>query len=129
MNDFQNELNRVVNGFVAQITELARRAAIDTLEAALGNRTGGLRLTNGRATRGGGGKRTSDEIEQLAETFHGFVAKHPGLRIEQINKQLGSTTKDLALPIRKLVADGALKTKGEKRSTTYFAGEAKKKKT
>ena len=50
------------------------------------------------------------------------------MRIEQINKQLGTTTKDLALPIRKLVSEGALKTKGEKRSTAYFAGEAKKKK-
>ena len=41
---------------------------------------------------------------------------------------VGTTTKDLALPIRKLISDGALKTKGEKRSTTYFAGESKKKK-
>jgi hypothetical protein len=126
MNDFQNELNKVVNGFVAEITELARRAAIDTLETALGRRAGGARLSSVRG-RGGGGKRTSDEIEVLADSFHGFVAKHPGLRIEQINKQLGTNTKDLALPIRKLVAEGAIKTKGEKRSTTYFAGEAKKK--
>lgn len=127
MNDFQNELNRVVSGFVAEITELARRAAIDTLENALGRRTTGssLRLSAGR--RGGGGKRSSDEIDVLADNFHGFVAKHPGLRIEQINKQLGTNTKDLALPIRKLIADGAIKTKGEKRSTTYFAGESKKK--
>ena len=55
------------------------------------------------------------------------MTKHPGLRIEQINKQLGTTTKDLALPIRKLIAEGALKTKGEKRSTAYFASEKKKK--
>ena len=125
MSDFQNELNRVVSGFVAQITELARRAAIDTLESALGRRT---RVANGHARASlRGGKRTSDEIERLAESFHGYVAKHPGLRIEQINKELGTTTKDLALPIRKLVADGAVKTKGEKRSTTYFSGESKKK--
>jgi hypothetical protein len=78
--------------------------------------------------RGRGAKRTADELDNLAETFHSFVAKHPGLRIEQINKQLGTSTKDLALPIRKLIAEGALKTKGEKRSTTYFAGESKKKK-
>ena len=50
-----------------------------------------------------------------------FVAKHPGLRIEQINKELGTSTKDLALPIRKLIAEGQIKTKGKKRSTTYFA--------
>jgi hypothetical protein len=88
---------------------------------------GGLGRTGGRG-RGRGAKRSSDELDMLAEQFHTFVAKNPGMRIEQINKQLGTTTKDLALPIRKLVAEGAIKTKGAKRSTAYFAGESKKKK-
>jgi hypothetical protein len=129
MSDFQTEMNQLVSGFVAQITELARRAAIDTLESALGKRGGGG-VSLGRAARGRGrgAKRTSAELDKLGDDFHAFVAKHPGLRIEQINKQLGTSTKDLALPIRKMIADGSLKTKGEKRSTTYFAGEAKKKK-
>jgi hypothetical protein len=129
MSDFQTEMNRVVAGFVAQITELARRAAIDTLENALGKRGGGasLALRNGGGGRGRGAKRTEAELDKLAETFHTYVAKHPGLRIEQINKQLGTSTKDLALPIRKLISEGAIKTKGEKRSTTYFASEKKKK--
>ena len=73
--------------------------------------------------------RVAADLDQLGTQFVSFVAKHPGLRIEQINKELGTTTKDLALPIRKLIADGALKTKGAKRSTTYFAGESKKKKS
>jgi hypothetical protein len=126
MSDFQNEMNRVVAGFVQQITELARRAAIDTLESALGKQgsSGGRGRSSVRAK---GAKRSSNELDKLADSFHGFVAKHPGLRIEQINKQLGTSTKDLALPIRKLIADGAIKTKGEKRSTAYFAGEKKKK--
>ncbi len=127
MSDFQTEMNRVVAGFVAQITELARRAAIDTLEGALGKR-GVAGLARAGRVRGKGAKRSAGELDRLAESFHAFVSKHPGLRIEQINKQLGTTTKDLALPIRKLVAEGALKTKGAKRSTTYFAGESKKKK-
>jgi hypothetical protein len=46
MSDFQTEMNRVVAGFVAQITELARRAAIDTLESALGSQGRG---SSGRA--------------------------------------------------------------------------------
>src|SRR6185295_6180968 len=130
MSDFQTEMNRVVSGFVAQITELARRAAIDTLESALGKRGGAGALSLGRAARGRGrgAKRTGAELDKLGDEFHAFVAKHPGLRIEQINKELGTSTKDLALPIRKMIADGSLKTKGEKRSTTYFAGESKKKK-
>jgi len=125
MSDFQTEMNRVVQGFVAQITDLARRAAIDTLETALkrGARSGALPLGRGR---GKGVKRTSDELDQLSERFIAFVRDNPGLRIEQINKQLGTTTKDLALPIRKLLAEGALKAKGQKRSTTYFAGEGRK---
>ena len=127
MSDFQTEMNRVVADFVAQITELARAAARDMIDEALGKGSKNLAgLGRGRG-RGRGAKRTSDELDKLAENFHAFVAKHPGLRIEQINKQLGTSTRDLALPIRKLIAEGSLKTKGEKRSTTYFPGDKKKK--
>jgi hypothetical protein len=117
MVDFQSEMNRVVSGFVAQITELARRAAIDTLETALGRTSARMP----RANMGRGAKRTAADLDGLGAQFVAFVAKHPGLRIEQINKQLGTRTRDLALPIRKLVADGSIKTKGKKRSTAYFA--------
>jgi hypothetical protein len=142
MSDFQNEMNRVVQGFVAQITELARRAAIDTLESAFGGRVvggGGGRgapaaealVANlgrvGRPRGGRGAKRSSADLEALSGRFASFVASNPGLRIEQINKQLGTTTKDLALPIRKLISEGRIKAKGQKRSTTYFPGKKKAK--
>jgi predicted HTH transcriptional regulator len=131
MSDFQSEMNRVVQGFVAQITELARRAAIDHLESALrGNGRRGSGMLLGRVGRGKGNKRTSDELEDLSDKFVDFVKENPGMRIEQINKQLGTSTKDLALPIRKLLAEGVLKAKGQKRSTTYtVAGERKRKKS
>jgi len=136
MSDFQNEMNRTVQGFVAQITELARRAALDTLESAFGGR-GGRGAANGSAAiaalgrlgrpRGGrSGKRSPADLEALSDRFGAFVKANPGLRIEQINKELGTTTKDLALPIRKLISDGAIATKGQKRSTTYFAGKKAK---
>ena len=139
MSDFQTEMNRVVQGFVAQITELARRAAIDTLESAFGGRGGrggpaaaaaiaaaGFGRV-GRPRGGRGAKRTSADLEALSERFASFVKSNPGLRIEQINKQLGTTTKDLALPIRKLISDGVINAKGQKRSTTYFPGRKKAK--
>jgi hypothetical protein len=137
MSDFQNEMNRTVQGFVAQITELARRAALDTLESAFDGR-GPRSAANGAAIaavglgrigrpRGGrSGKRTPADLEALSDKFGSFVKANPGLRIEQINKQLGTTTKDLALPIRKLISEGAISTKGQKRSTTYFAGKKAK---
>jgi hypothetical protein len=135
MSDFQTEMNRTVQEFVAQISELARRAAINTLESAFDSK-GGRRgaaaaaliamASNGRVGRprgGRGAKRTSADLEALSQQFASFVKSHPGLRIEQINKELGTSTKDLALPIRKLISSGAVSTKGKKRSTTYFAGK------
>ncbi len=135
MNDFQNDMNRTVQGFVAQITELARRAAIDTLESAFGSRAprggggGAVAAPTGHVGRprgGRGAKRTAADLEALSGKFASFVKANPGLRIEQINKELGTTTKDLALPIRKLISDGVIKAKGKKRSTTYFPGRKAK---
>jgi hypothetical protein len=134
MSDFQNEMNRTVQSFVAQISELARRAALDTLESAFGGgaarsavaaaapiaTSGPARV--GRPRGGRGAKRTAEDLEALSSQVASFVKSNPGLRIEQINKELGTTTKDLALPIRKLLADNVITSKGQKRSTTYFPG-------
>ena len=131
MANYQSELQKLVDGFVAQLNEIWRRQAIDSLTGMGGGRGQGGRaggeLSIGRG-RGRGAKRTADELEQLADGFVEFVTKNPGLRIEQINKQLGTTTKDLALPIRKLLEDGVVKAKGKKRSTAYFPGEGTRKK-
>jgi len=137
MSDFQNEMNRTVQSFVAQITELAHRAAIDTLESAFTGRAAGARngaraaalatpaigAVRGRARGGRGAKRSPEDLEALSQKFATFVKGNPGMRIEQINKELGTTTKDLALPIRKLIAEGLITAKGKKRSTTYFVGK------
>ena len=139
MNDFQNDMNHVVQGFVAQITELARRAALETLESAFGGKPSRVAAApavaamappsaarTGRPRGGRGAKRSPADLEALSEKFAAFVKANPGLRIEQINKELGTTTKDLALPIRKLIADKEISAKGQKRSTTYFPGKKAK---
>jgi hypothetical protein len=125
MSNYQSEMKRLVDGFVNSLSELWRRQAIEALGGSRKGGTGGVAAI-GRA-RGRGAKRTSDELETLSDTFIEFVKGNPGLRIEQINKQLGTTTKDLALPIRKLLSEGAIKAKGQKRSTTYFASEGGRK--
>ena len=139
MSDFQNDMNRTVQAFVAQISELARRAAINTLESAFGaggGARGGIAAAVvsavssasavsppvGRPRGGRGAKRTAEDLEALSNQLASFVKANPGLRVEQINKELGTTTKDLALPIRKLLADNVITSKGQKRSTTYFPG-------
>jgi hypothetical protein len=138
MSDFQNDLNQAVQSFVEQIAELARRAALDTIESAFGSRSGragGARAVAaasagaaqvGRPRGGRSAKRRPEDLEALSTKFASFVKANPGMRIEQINKELGTTTKDLALPIRKLIAEGMVKAKGQKRSTMYFPGRKAK---
>jgi hypothetical protein len=118
MQDFQSALSKTVEHFVSQVTALARQAAIAALQGALP----GSLSSNVSSSKGSlGQKRSPTALEALSESFVSFVKKHPGMRIEQINTQLGTRTKDLAGPVRKLVADGAIKTRGQKRSRTYFA--------
>jgi hypothetical protein len=134
MSDFQSQINKLVDSFVAQVTAVARQAAMDTLTAALGaaNRGGGggggrrsVESSSFSGKRVKGAKRPQNEIERTKDRVNDFIHKNPGLRIEQINKELGTSTRDLSLPLRKLISDGAVRTEGEKRSTQYFPGDGK----
>ncbi len=138
MSDFQSQINKLVGEFVTQVTALARQAAMDTLTTALGSasaarRKGGAagavpvaRIASAAgAKRIKGAKRPQAEIEGTRQRVLDFIKGNPGLRIEQINKQLGTQTRDLTLPLRKLIGAGQLRTEGEKRATTYYAGEGK----
>lgn len=115
--------------FVTQVREVARAEAREMIDRALSG-TNGAAHTNTRfgaagtvgVARSGRIKRSGEELQKMSEVLVSFVSKHPGLRIEQINKQLGTTTKELSLPIRKLTADGVLKAKGVRRATAYYVG-------
>jgi hypothetical protein len=121
MANLENQVNARVEAFVAEITELARAAAYQTLSSALD----GGQLVSGRGTtpilRGRrGGKRTADEIAQMADAFLTHVTANPGQRMEHIARELGLATPELTLPVRKLLADGKLRVEGQKRATEYY---------
>jgi hypothetical protein len=124
MDNLQNQVNARVEAFVAEITELARAAAYQALSGALEHTP----TTGGRgaavAIRGRrGGKRTAEEIAQMADAFLAYVAANPGQRMEHIAKELGLATPELTLPVRKLLADGKLRVEGQKRATQYYPAD------
>jgi len=132
MQDLEQQLHRLMHHFVDQITQLAQRAALRTIRETMARagtaprRAGrslrtGVRRRPGRPFGSGADKRTAAELDALAQRFTACVQEHPGLRVEQINHALGTSTRDLALPIRKLVASGAIRVEGRKRATTYYA--------
>lgn len=122
----KSAIQNLVNNFVDQLYDLMRQEALAVFGEGRrnGHSNGHSNGSNGVSGRGRGEKRTAEELDALAEQFVAFVGKNPGLRIEQIHKQLGTSTKELALPIRKMISEGRLKVKGHKRSTTYFVGKS-----
>ncbi len=74
-----------------------------------------------RKRRGKRAKRTPEDVAKMGDAVVVYVAKHPGVSVEQIGKALSVRTKELALPIIRTVEAKKLKTKGQKRGTRYFA--------
>jgi CRP-like cAMP-binding protein len=118
MDNFREQVFQTTDNFLIAIRQLTQQHAALILQetfSSLGSAKGAASDPKPR-----GAKRGTDELDQLSARFAQFVAANPGLRIEQINKQLGTTTAELALPIRKLIASGAVSVKGAKRATAYF---------
>lgn len=67
-----------------------------------------------------GNKRQPTEIEAATHALLTAIKRTPGLRIDQLAKELGSTPKDLQLPAAKLLDSKSVKRKGQRRGTTYY---------
>jgi hypothetical protein len=122
----QDEVNARIDAFIADIAELAKEAARETLSVALGAGPGGLELGRDFGAfqrRRRSGKRSPEEISQMADTLLDYIAQNPGQRMEAIARAMDSTTQELTLPIKKLLLGGKLRTEGQKRATSYFIAQ------
>ncbi len=130
MPNFEQMIAQRVQVFVTEITELARQQALETLSAALvaGGRARPGRGRNGAATvrvarRGrdqAGNRRSPEEIDRAAQALLSEIQSNPGLRVEQIGRALGAATKDLSLPLKKLLSQRMVRSEGQRRATRYF---------
>ncbi len=138
MTDINQQLRSRIEGFVSEIAELVRQATLESVYATLGavetrTRGGSRGAPRGRSAPSfpavvagrRGGKRSSDEIEAMSSEILNHVSENPGQGVEQISSALGISSKELTLPIRKLVGQGDLRTEGQKRATKYFSGGAR----
>ncbi len=133
MANISDTIRAALDSFVDDISNLIQQAALESVEQALASASAIPGRRGGRgaraaapsfaalASRKKGAKRTPEELEQLIKKLHGYIAKNPGQRIEQIAASLDISTKELNLPAKKLISEKKLSTKGQKRATTYFA--------
>lgn len=126
-SQIQHQVNQRIQGFVTEITELARKAAYETLSAVLtqgvpgkaGARDAGLgRALQLRPRRGG--KRSPDEIAATADVLLQYIRENPGQRMESIATAMSSSTRELALPIKRLLRGRRIQVQGQKRATSYY---------
>lgn len=126
MLDPHREIQALVDNFVADLSELAKRIAIEQLKTAFsaGTKVTGTKVTGpprvpvpARPSRARRGQR---EIEALRDKLLATIAEQPGRRAEDINTALGTKTAQIAQPLRRLVVERLVRTEGARRGTRYF---------
>lgn len=78
-----------------------------------------------KAAKAKGAKRTEFDMVLVQETVLDCIRANSKSGVEQIGKLAGLSTKELALPIKKLLTSGFIKKHGVKRATRYEIVEHK----
>ena len=127
MSKIDEEVREAVEAFVEQLKGLIQRAALESVQTALNGGHSSSRRGAARPVAPAAlgyeatAKRSPAELAALIKKLHSHIAKHPGQRIEKIGAGLGVPTKALVLPVKRLISEKKVTTKGQKRATTYFA--------
>jgi DNA-binding NtrC family response regulator len=146
MSNVETEIKSQVDSFVSQLSALVRKAALEAVADAL--REGqpaaavaaprkagrvkaapqpveakkvGCPARAAKPARKKGEKRLKEELAAMTQRVLEHIRANSGQGVEQIAKDLGTTTKELTLPIRKLLVEKKITSKGEKRATKYFS--------
>jgi hypothetical protein len=128
--DINKQIEQRIQAFAQELNQLVREAALQAVQDALGGGSRPASRTSGTAraakapggARRTGGRRSSQQMATMMAAVRDFVASNPGARMEQISKGVGRSTVQLRLPVNKLLQEGHLQKRGEKRATEYFVG-------
>jgi hypothetical protein len=133
-NSLHATLNDLASSFADDILAAIRGASLDELVQSNGQDAGARRATHAkppaaavakrpvRAANGRLHRRTAEEIASAVGQVVSLVKKHKeGLRAEQIRSELGLQAKEMPRILKDGLASKALRSRGHKRATTYFA--------
>lgn len=111
----QDGIRVLSDNFVRDMVAIVREAVEDAILER--DATAGSAVPKRRA----GEKRSPREIDRLTKRLLAYVLANPGQRIEAIGEGMRIHTSELKLPMKRLLEAKAVRTKGQKRATTYHA--------
>ncbi|MFO0686913.1 MAG: DNA-binding protein [Sandaracinus sp.] len=140
--NLNDEIARRINAFVAELDALVRQSAMDSVSRAFGAGASSPRVSSTSPRRSApaaaaaptsapasglrlprlkkGQKRDPKDLERIVAAVRDHVKAHPGEGVEHIAKHLGVATKEITLPIAKLLDAKTITKRGVKRATRYF---------
>lgn len=113
-------VHELVADFIAEVTELAKQAVLDDAATALSAPAGEDDAPDAADEAAPRRKRDRAAMSDLQDRIVRVVQDNPGRRVEELSNVLGAPSKELAAPIKKLIAAGQLRTEGQRRGTRYF---------
>ncbi len=135
-----SQIRALLDKLAVELEVAVKRAVLDAVTSALGaprlndpavelERPLGVYIDEPApmAAKSLGRKRDPKALAALTEIVAVRIAQHPDSSIEQLGAMLRRTTKELTLPIQKLLVAKRIGRKGQKRATRYFPLKAKKK--
>ena len=140
MSNLKNIISDLADDFAKGVLGAIRSASLEEILDQSGSRSaksiGGARRTEPvapaptRATSKSPARKSGERLHRRSEEELGAIggkivallkANPEGLRAEQIRAELSLEAKELPRPIKDLLSGKKIKTKGQKRATTYFA--------
>jgi hypothetical protein len=131
MSNLHSQLASLAGSFASAVLEAIKGASLEELISESRTPTAKARrepATNGaprpaRARSSGRLRRRSpDDIAKALDKVVVLLKRHKqGQRAEQIRQQLGMQAKEMPRVLKEGLAKKQLKSKGQKRATTYFA--------
>ena len=124
------KIQTIVTNFIEALTAAIQEEGAAAFAAAIGGERSAKIAAPKAKTKPGpkpksapkprkGAKRDPGELDALTERLFAQIKKTPGQGIEAIGKALGVATKELALPVKRLLDDRKIITKGKRRGTRY----------
>jgi hypothetical protein len=132
MSNLHSQLASLAGAFASSVLEAIRGASLEDILAESRAPVSKARRevpSNGAAAKPVRGKaagrlrrRSADDIAKALDRVVALVKKNKdGLRAEQIRQQLGMQAKEMPRILKEALSKRQLKSRGQKRATTYFS--------